>query len=282
MEGDCTNLPWGDNTSCTYWGPGDIHYTGQELDGGIWLTHFPMRNYAGGTGRWMTTDPAGLAAVDPSNPQTWNRYAYVADNPTNFVDPLGLACWPFERARFANCSPFMNNGVYFGANWNQFDLMSIPVTVTTYTPAQPIDTPIDSIYNQYGYAVEATIFIPAGWSNTQIGTGFDLFGGSAPFAAGVLPPGMNGRFQFSKWAAQNFGKTLKPGNPSTIPAPPEAPPEWPGDFQSELTKLAQEALQVIAEAAADATEFFVVVSPTACIDSMLNYQLPSCNPGQNP
>ena len=31
-----------------------------------------------------------MAAVDPANPQTWNRYAYVNNNPTNLVDTLGL------------------------------------------------------------------------------------------------------------------------------------------------------------------------------------------------
>jgi len=35
-------------------------------------------------------DPAGLAAVDLTNPQTWNRYAYVANSPLSNVDPLGL------------------------------------------------------------------------------------------------------------------------------------------------------------------------------------------------
>src|SRR5581483_10647969 len=35
-------------------------------------------------------DPVGLAAVDPTNPQTWNRYAYVTNNPVSLVDPLGL------------------------------------------------------------------------------------------------------------------------------------------------------------------------------------------------
>jgi RHS repeat-associated protein len=49
-----------------------------------------FRQYAWQLGRWMTPDPAGLAAVDPSNPQSWNRYAYVLNNPMVYVDPLGL------------------------------------------------------------------------------------------------------------------------------------------------------------------------------------------------
>ena len=40
----------------------------------------------------MHPDPAGLAAVDPTNPQSWNRYAYVLNNPLKYIDPNGLDC----------------------------------------------------------------------------------------------------------------------------------------------------------------------------------------------
>ncbi|MGA8491425.1 MAG: RHS repeat-associated core domain-containing protein [Terriglobales bacterium] len=52
----------------------------------------PNRKLHSIQGRWIQPDPAGLAAVDPSNPQSWNRYAYVLNNPLSFVDPTGLDC----------------------------------------------------------------------------------------------------------------------------------------------------------------------------------------------
>jgi RHS repeat-associated protein len=51
----------------------------------------PNRIYSGNYGRWLSPDPLG---GDVSNPQSLNRYAYVMNNPTSFVDPLGLfRCW---------------------------------------------------------------------------------------------------------------------------------------------------------------------------------------------
>ena len=48
------------------------------------------REYAPTQSRWISPDPAGLASVDPTNPQTWNSYAYVTNNPVSLTDPLGL------------------------------------------------------------------------------------------------------------------------------------------------------------------------------------------------
>ena len=48
------------------------------------------REYSYVQRRWLQPDPSGLAFVNPANPQTWNRYAYVGNNPLNFSDPIGL------------------------------------------------------------------------------------------------------------------------------------------------------------------------------------------------
>ncbi len=55
------------------------------------LKNFPARLYQTTQGRWITPDPARLAAVDLTNPQTFNRYGYVGANPLANVDPTGLA-----------------------------------------------------------------------------------------------------------------------------------------------------------------------------------------------
>jgi RHS repeat-associated protein len=54
---------------------------------------FPECHYRSSQGRWLSPDPAGMAAVDPSDPQTWNRYAYVRNSPLNKIDLQGLDGW---------------------------------------------------------------------------------------------------------------------------------------------------------------------------------------------
>jgi RHS repeat-associated protein len=78
-----------------------------DLDDAVFREYHPTQ------GRWLTPDPAGLAAVDPSNPQSWNRYGYVNNNPLSFVDPSGLIRTPWGA--------FPDLG--FGEIWNEFDLL---------------------------------------------------------------------------------------------------------------------------------------------------------------
>ena len=71
-------------------GTTNLSFTGQDQDTISGMHDFLMRKYVPVQGRWLSPDPAGLAAASPTNPQTWNRYAYVANNPLSLTDPLGL------------------------------------------------------------------------------------------------------------------------------------------------------------------------------------------------
>ncbi len=53
------------------------------------------------SGRWLSPDPLG---GDVTNPQSLNRYAYALNNPTTFVDPLGLFVTPGENPFSPGCT----------------------------------------------------------------------------------------------------------------------------------------------------------------------------------
>jgi RHS repeat-associated protein len=71
-------------------GTADPSFIGQNSDTVSSLYDFTFRRLSPSQGRWISPDPFGLGAVDPSNPQTWNSYVYVQNNPLSLIDPLGL------------------------------------------------------------------------------------------------------------------------------------------------------------------------------------------------
>jgi len=83
-------------------GPADASFTGQNADTNSGLYDFTFREYSPSQGRWVSPDPAGVAAANPANPQSWNRYAYVNNNPLSHIDPKGLACQLAEDGTFIN------------------------------------------------------------------------------------------------------------------------------------------------------------------------------------
>jgi len=70
-------------------------FTGQIRDSETGMDFFPARYYASALGRFMSPDPAN-AGADPTDPQSWNAYAYVRNNPLALVDPMGLCTFDAE------------------------------------------------------------------------------------------------------------------------------------------------------------------------------------------
>jgi len=89
VQWDMTYFPWGQ-----IWQQGGTRQSGvwAGLDWQINDPDIPSatREYSNNVNRWMTPDPGGRKVVRIDDPQTWNMYAYVGNNPTTLNDPGGL------------------------------------------------------------------------------------------------------------------------------------------------------------------------------------------------
>ena len=82
--------PWGDVWEVQGSGGynfANIPYRDVTTTTDITTARFSSPNF----GRWLSPDPIGVKAVKLNDPQTWNMYAYVRNNPTTLTDPSGLA-----------------------------------------------------------------------------------------------------------------------------------------------------------------------------------------------
>jgi len=88
-----SSLPFGDGVSKTvydsYADQDNTHFAMLDLDNETDTDHATYRQYYNTLGSWMSPDPY-MGSYDPSNPQSFNRYSYVLNNPLTYVDPEGL------------------------------------------------------------------------------------------------------------------------------------------------------------------------------------------------
>ena len=76
----------------------DRLFTGQRFDNSTGLYYYNARYYdpdpsaslRAGLGRFIQPD---TLVPDPLNPQAWNRFSYVYNNPASYIDPSGHAIW---------------------------------------------------------------------------------------------------------------------------------------------------------------------------------------------
>lgn len=108
-EETCSGGTFGDALNCVPTGIAadatELHFTGKERDSESGLDYFGARYYGSNMGRMMSPDPLPWAFWQNgnrydqyrfqdyiSNPQNFNMYAYVLNNPLSYTDPSGMTC----------------------------------------------------------------------------------------------------------------------------------------------------------------------------------------------
>jgi RHS repeat-associated protein len=153
-------------------------FTGKERDTESNLDYFGARYYSSTMGRWTNPDP-WLGSMNLANPQSLNRYAYVANNPLTFTDPLGLELM----------SPGDNPGGIGGPDQQTICPPTGPCQFTAYltlpwgpsTPPPPPDNPGGGGYGNSGLG-------PGGGGLSWRGS----FGN--PIANALFSPQVGGRY----------------------------------------------------------------------------------------
>jgi len=100
----CKYLPFGDGSTCTNPSYPQSIFGGNLYDPQSNTNHTPNREYTPTQGRWLTPDPAGLAVVDPSNPQSWNRPVHIDPPGPRSSAARGMACHRFRPIPSGRCS----------------------------------------------------------------------------------------------------------------------------------------------------------------------------------
>ena len=89
-------MGYNDSQSVTVPDKQSMKFTGKERDAETGLDYFGARYMSAAQGRWTSPDPIVHPAQSEagfetfiSEPQRWNKYAYVSNNPLKYTDPNG-------------------------------------------------------------------------------------------------------------------------------------------------------------------------------------------------
>jgi RHS repeat-associated protein len=80
--------PWGEERFSSGTTPTSFKFTGQRQESSLGLYYYGARWYDPYLNRWTQPD---TIVPDPYNPQDWDRYSYVRNNPIKYIDPTGYA-----------------------------------------------------------------------------------------------------------------------------------------------------------------------------------------------
>lgn len=89
IQAESDYYPWGGELKLINNDSNHYKFTGKERDLETGLDYFGARYYANALARFIQPDPKALSKARLVDPQQWNRYSYVRNNPLIYVDADG-------------------------------------------------------------------------------------------------------------------------------------------------------------------------------------------------
>jgi len=119
-------------------------FTSKERDNESGLDYSGKRYYGSTLGRWSSPDPQGIAMRHLLNPQKLNKYSYILNNPSSFIDLDGMeevtlvyrAFIPQEQIHFMGLT-FRGDNRGFSSAPNASSRSSITVVIETDASKRP-------------------------------------------------------------------------------------------------------------------------------------------------
>src|SRR6185312_7468836 len=146
---------------------GGREFTGQEQIPDVGLVNMNGRLYDPALGRFLSPDPH-IQHLD--DPQSYNRYSYVTNNPLRYTDPTGYWSWSDVGKFFAN---------YFSNPLNDFELISSLIVCAGSAGAECITLGLVIAAMNVGIAVASGAGLAQTVALAAIGLGVGIIAGGA-------------------------------------------------------------------------------------------------------
>jgi RHS repeat-associated protein len=175
-----------------------IKFTGKERDAETGLDFFGARYFSGPQGRFSSPDRPFADQVE-SDPQSWNMYAYVRNNPLRFIDLTGNDCI-YANTYDESASTVMvetgwcsqKGGTYVPGTIDSITAVSngnyLSVGYSAYNGGTASSTAVDLPDSSLGTAVIQQLGRNADASNAFLATfaGASVLGGAALYGIGAI------------------------------------------------------------------------------------------------
>jgi RHS repeat-associated protein len=164
-------------------------FTGHEMLDGLDVIHMNGRIYDPTLGRFLQADPV---VQDPGNPQNWNGYTYVFNNPYRYTDPSGMI--GLEERKWLAAAVVIVGSIFAPQLSAAFGKMGAAVIVgftAGYAATGTIQGGVNGAFSAALFYGIGSYFQGAQWATSGshvLGTGLNAAG----FAAKVLAHGIAG------------------------------------------------------------------------------------------